>query len=214
MPLGGAPTPPARAHPRRRPRARRIMPGRRPARGRRSQERSVRAASRRRAAGGGPTSRGARSRPTGRRRASGRATSPRRARSLGGRRPPRCLIRLARPPFPPRAPDGDRQVAGQFEVGKVRGLAGALFARAAARPYVWSMTDGLKRPRDTDQLAELIVDLATGEASEAAEEPAPLAAAERGRMGGRKGGARRAASPSPEERSEIAERAAKPRWGR
>ncbi len=72
-----------------------------------------------------------------------------------------------------------------------------------------------KRPRDPNQLAKLIVDLATGEA----EEPDPdagknPAAVELGRKGGLKGGKARAASMTPEERSEAARRAASARWAK
>ena len=71
------------------------------------------------------------------------------------------------------------------------------------------MTDRPKRPRDTNQLAKLIVDLATGEASEA---DAPEKA-EGQQRGGLKGGKARADKLSPEERSAIAQKAAKARWG-
>jgi hypothetical protein len=64
---------------------------------------------------------------------------------------------------------------------------------------------GPKRPRDVNQLAKRIVDLSTGEASE--EESRESAAA-------RKRGEARAAKLTPEERSAIAKRAAKARWGK
>jgi len=69
-----------------------------------------------------------------------------------------------------------------------------------------------KRPRDVNQLAKLVLDIATGEEPEAMpEEAAPklLAAVRRGR----KGGKARAGTLTPEERSEIARKAAKARWG-
>lgn len=72
-----------------------------------------------------------------------------------------------------------------------------------------------KRPRDTNQLAKSIVDLATGEA----EEPKPAekkkkdpAAVALGRKGGLKGGKARAESLTEEERAAIARKAAKARW--
>jgi hypothetical protein len=70
-----------------------------------------------------------------------------------------------------------------------------------------------KRPRDTNQLAKLIVDLATGEA----EEPDPHrgkdpAAVALGRKGGLKGGKARAEKLSAAERSVSAKKAAKARW--
>ena len=67
-----------------------------------------------------------------------------------------------------------------------------------------------KRPRDTNQLGKLVVDLATGEADEAGRESDVLA--ERGRKGGVKGGPARAAALTPERRREIARKAAAKRW--
>jgi len=77
-----------------------------------------------------------------------------------------------------------------------------------------------KRPRDPNQLAKAIVDEATGEAQEAAEETPPAdegknpAAVALGRLGGKKGGKARAAKLTKEQRSEIARKAARSRWGR
>lgn len=67
-----------------------------------------------------------------------------------------------------------------------------------------------KRPRDPNQLAKLITDIATGEMDEVHE--TALSPAERGRLGGRKGGAARAESMTPEQRSQIAKKAASARW--
>lgn len=64
-----------------------------------------------------------------------------------------------------------------------------------------------KRPRDPNQLAKFIVDLATGQAAESPEKQ-ESAAAELGR----KGGLARAKSISKKKRSEIAKKAAKARW--
>lgn len=72
-----------------------------------------------------------------------------------------------------------------------------------------------KRPRDTNQLAKLIVDIATGEESDPAPAPADgkdPAAVARGRKGGKVGGKARAEALTPEERSEIAKKAAAARW--
>jgi hypothetical protein len=70
-----------------------------------------------------------------------------------------------------------------------------------------------KRPRDPNQLAKLIVDLATGETTDKAPDdgknPAAVAL---GRLGGKKGGKARAAKLSAERRREIARNAAKSRW--
>ncbi|MBT3094822.1 MAG: histone H1 [Candidatus Thiodiazotropha sp. (ex Lucina pensylvanica)] len=70
-----------------------------------------------------------------------------------------------------------------------------------------------KRPRDANQLAKSIVDIATGEAEEIAEdEGKDPAAVALGRKGGLKGGKARAAKMTAEERSEAARKAAKARW--
>lgn len=72
------------------------------------------------------------------------------------------------------------------------------------------MTQTPKRPRDANQLAKFIVDVATGEASD----PVPAAKAEGQRKGGLLGGAARAATLDPERRREIAQKAADARWGK
>ena len=65
-----------------------------------------------------------------------------------------------------------------------------------------------KRPRDTNQLAKYIVDLATSEAP-----PNPESKnAEAGRSGGKVGGKARAAALNADARTEIARRAANVRW--
>jgi hypothetical protein len=76
------------------------------------------------------------------------------------------------------------------------------------------MTKKPSRPRDPNQLAKHIVDLATGAASD----PTPdagknPAAVELGRLGGLKGGKARSDSMTAERRSEIAKEAARARWG-
>lgn len=75
------------------------------------------------------------------------------------------------------------------------------------------MTNRPSRPRDANQLAKRIVDLATGQATE--ERPADLTPAQEfARSGGLKGGAARRDALSPERRAEIARKAAKKRWGK
>ncbi len=71
-----------------------------------------------------------------------------------------------------------------------------------------------KRPRDTNQLAKLIVDIATSEtpAPENKDNGKNPAAVELGRLGGLKGGKSRAKKLTAEQRSEIAKKAAKKRW--
>jgi hypothetical protein len=66
---------------------------------------------------------------------------------------------------------------------------------------------------DLNQLAKRIVDEAIGEAPKT--RPPPMknqAAVELGRLGGKKGGAARAAVLTPEQRSQIARTAAGARW--
>ena len=69
------------------------------------------------------------------------------------------------------------------------------------------MTDKPKRPRDANQLAKMIVDVAIGEADDTAP-----AKSEGQRKGGLKGGKARAAKLTPGRRSEIAKIAAAKRW--
>ena len=66
------------------------------------------------------------------------------------------------------------------------------------------------RPRDTNQLAKLVVDLATGQAEETFEKDS--AAVEHGRLGGLAGGRARYTGSSDEERSEQGRKMANARW--
>ncbi len=65
-----------------------------------------------------------------------------------------------------------------------------------------------KPPRDQNQLAKYVVDLATGEIAP------PPKKAEAQRKGGLKGGKARANKLSTTERQEIARKAAAVRWGK
>jgi hypothetical protein len=73
-----------------------------------------------------------------------------------------------------------------------------------------------ERPRDLNALAESIVSDATGEDREPDDpyEGKDPAAVELGRRGGLKGGRARAEKLTPEQRSEIARKAAAARWER
>ncbi len=72
-----------------------------------------------------------------------------------------------------------------------------------------------KRPRDLNQLAAAIVDAATDEAApEPVDDGKDPAAVALGRKGGKKGGAARAKALTPEQRKEIARKAAAARWGK
>jgi|WetSurMetagenome_2_1015567.scaffolds.fasta_scaffold01227_3 hypothetical protein len=71
-----------------------------------------------------------------------------------------------------------------------------------------------KIPTDINQLAKFIVDQTSPivESLDAPKEKNPAAVA-LGRLGGLKGGNARAAKLSPKKRKEIAQKAAKTRWG-
>ena len=74
--------------------------------------------------------------------------------------------------------------------------------------HIAAMTKTPKRPRDPNQLAKLMVDIATGEEHDAE----ATVFTERASKAGTKGGPARAASLTPEQRSEIARVAASARW--
>lgn len=67
-----------------------------------------------------------------------------------------------------------------------------------------------KRPRDLNQWAKHMVDLATGNA----QEPQPTEKQEAAREFGREGGKARAKKTKPSRRSEIARAAARKRWSK
>lgn len=72
-----------------------------------------------------------------------------------------------------------------------------------------------KRPRDPNQLARAIVDIATGEVAETpVVNVLNVHAVELGRLGGLKGGRARARRLSKAQRTKIAEMGARARWGR
>jgi len=68
-----------------------------------------------------------------------------------------------------------------------------------------------KRPRDPNQLAKMIVDIATGELGDTVSESKKIHNP-KGRSGGLKGGKARAAALSPRKRKAIAKKAAAARW--
>ena len=72
------------------------------------------------------------------------------------------------------------------------------------------------RPKDVNQLAKFITDIATGETEDTVKpddgkNPAAVAL---GRLGGKVGGKARANSLTPERRKEIAAKAAAKRWNK
>lgn len=82
--------------------------------------------------------------------------------------------------------------------------------------YLCKMAKASKRPKDTNQLAKLIADIATGEEDKEvkADDGKNPAAVALGRLGGKKGGAARASKLTPEQRKEIAKKAAEKRWSK
>jgi hypothetical protein len=85
-------------------------------------------------------------------------------------------------------------------------------ARAGEAAYLQHMAKMPKRPRDPNQLAKTIVEIATGERNDSVPAESPMS--ELGRSGGLKGGKARAATMSPERRREVAAAAAKARWAK
>lgn len=73
------------------------------------------------------------------------------------------------------------------------------------------MALGPKRPRDANQRAKLLVDIATGAIVDELGKSKKTGTA-KGRAGGRKGGPARSRSLSPEQRADIARIAAEARW--
>jgi hypothetical protein len=71
-----------------------------------------------------------------------------------------------------------------------------------------------KRPRDPNQLAKLVVDIAIGQAGDEISEEKKHPTVKRGQIAGMKGGPARAAKLTPTQRKGIAICAAKARWGR
>jgi hypothetical protein len=78
-----------------------------------------------------------------------------------------------------------------------------------------SVTEGKHkrtRPRDPNQAAKLVFDIASGEVEDTISESKRHPESVKGRSGGKKGGAARAEVLSPEQRIEIARIAAEARW--
>ncbi len=71
-----------------------------------------------------------------------------------------------------------------------------------------------KRPRDLNQLAKLVVEIASGEVDDPVSEKMRNIVSLRGSAGGIKGGKARADALSAEQRRDIAKNAAKTRWSK
>lgn len=74
------------------------------------------------------------------------------------------------------------------------------------------MEKRIPRPRDPNQLAKFIIDVAAGEAVDTVDDGKDPAAVALGRKGGLKGGKARANALSKAERTKIALKAADARW--
>lgn len=68
-----------------------------------------------------------------------------------------------------------------------------------------------KTPKDLNELASFVVEQATGKTPLGGKNPAAVAL---GHLGGKKGGPARAKKLTPEQRKEIAKKAADTRWGK
>ena len=88
----------------------------------------------------------------------------------------------------------------------------AFLERSGMARHTVGMTNP-KRPRDRNQLAKLIADIAVGEITDtnpdAPKDPVAMA---RGRIGGKIGGKNRMAALSDRQKSEMGRRAAEIRW--
>jgi hypothetical protein len=80
--------------------------------------------------------------------------------------------------------------------------------RHRAERHIPDMTKHPKRPRDPNQLAKSVIEIATGDVEETPE----ACLGKRGTAGGQKGGPARSAALMPQQRSEIARAAAAARW--
>lgn len=78
--------------------------------------------------------------------------------------------------------------------------------------HVWHTEFMAKRPRDPNQLAKLIVDIATGKVPDPVSEQKRKPSGLKGRSGGLKGGKARATALTQEQRKRIAAKAAQARW--
>ena len=82
---------------------------------------------------------------------------------------------------------------------------------SSIRPRLWHTWLMPKRPRDPNQLAKLIVDIAIGEVEDTVSD-SKKQAKRKGRAGGLKGGKSRAHRLTAEQRQDIAKLAARARW--
>ena len=79
------------------------------------------------------------------------------------------------------------------------------------RLSLWHTRFVAKRPRDPNQLAKMVLDIATGEIEDTVSESKKLPKSRKG-SGGLKGGHARAQALTREQRQDIARLAARARW--
>jgi len=88
----------------------------------------------------------------------------------------------------------------------------SLVRRQATYAIIRRMAHRPKRPRDPNELAFMMVQLATGQRTDPEPPKKNAAAVELGRLGGLKGGKARKLKVPKEVRSELARKAVKARW--
>jgi hypothetical protein len=76
---------------------------------------------------------------------------------------------------------------------------------------LWHTRFVAKRPRDPNQLAKLVLDIASGDVMDSVSE-SKRHPSSKGKAGGLKGGKSRAQQLTPEQRQDIARLAARARW--
>ena len=105
------------------------------------------------------------------------------------------------------------QISAMAHAAGALGSGSVSIGTAPTPRYTGLMPRRSRKPADLNRLAAAILDEATDEDRDPYEGKNP-AAVELGRLGGQKGGKARAAKLTPEQRSEIAKKAAAARWGR
>ena len=94
--------------------------------------------------------------------------------------------------------------------GAIWGIGSCLSFKIAAE--LWHTRFVAKRPRDPNQLAKLVFDIASGEVEDTVSAGKRHPEKIKGRAGGKKGGNARAQQLTPEQRHDIAKIASAARW--
>lgn len=119
--------------------------------------------------------------------------------------------------FAPHASKGGQASVAQVppEQRRANGLKGAITRWGPIKPRDNSTMPASRKNLDVNQLAKRILDEAIGDEPKTeapAQQPKNKAAVALGKLGGKKGGAARAAKLTAEQRSAIAKKAATERW--